>query len=209
VKFTLRIISFSIAALALVWVPAAKADTLTPCKVGPCTFALTAYGTSLTDPSIAISINLNLVGIPLSSVKNPDYGITDATGTITIGGVLQSFTFVAETPALGIETKAPVGSLNYDDKLIGKGDHNLDTRGLLLEIPGLSDPKGKKSSDYWVLEWYADGGYYELQNTLVTSDVYQLGTTLNVTNTPEPITLVLFGSGLVGIGGLMRRRWIG
>jgi len=27
--------------------------------------------------------------------------------------------------------------------------------------------------------------------------------------TPEPVTLVLFGSGLVGIGGMMRRRLIG
>jgi hypothetical protein len=34
-------------------------------------------------------------------------------------------------------------------------------------------------------------------------------TAASITATPEPVTLVLFGSGLVGIGGMMRRRLIG
>jgi hypothetical protein len=138
-----------------------------------------------------------------------------------IGGNSLAFTFVTDPNGAGNNAVAPwgtllnplPGTLIYDDELLGKGTHNLDINGLLLDIPGLSESKKVNkqtvSSDYWILEWHAnDGGYFELQNSLVTADVYKLDT-LNVTTTPEPVTLVLFGSGLVGIGGMMRRRLIG
>jgi len=42
-----------------------------------------------------------------------------------------------------------------------------------------------------------------------TGDSTAFISSVGVTYTPEPVTLVLFGSGLVGIGGVMRRRLIG
>jgi hypothetical protein len=149
----------------------------------------------------------------LSNDKNPNYGITGATGTVVIGTT--SYSNVSLYPDPGgpgyNETAPPTGILTYDNKLLGSNKANyLDTNGLLLEIPGLSESKKVKkvltTSDYWVLEWHANGGgYYELQNSLVTADVYRLET-LTATSTPEPVTLLLFGTGLMGIGGMVRRK---
>jgi len=86
--------------------------------------------------------------------------------------------------------------------------------GLLLEIPDLVVSNKNGKSDLWLFRLV--GTKYELLTDLKGSTIeYDLGTTgptktpLTVTNTPEPVTLLLFGSGLMGIGGLVRRRLIG
>jgi hypothetical protein len=212
----LRVFAFTVVTLALVYAPAAKADNLKACELTTCTFAITASGP--VDGGV-ISINLNLVGTPLSTDKHPDYGITRATGTVVLYGITYyDVSLVADSGGAGTKELAPTGwgntvstTLYYDNKLLGTtgAAEYLNTSGLLLEIPGLHASKTVKKvseeSDYWILEWHANGGYYELQNAFITTDVYQLNS-LTATTTPEPVTLLLFGTGLMGIGGMVRRK---
>jgi len=222
-KNTLRILATAVMTLVMGYASAANAETVKPCKESTCTFAMTASATVGYDGH-AVSITLDLVGNPLlpdlNHPNHPDYGITGASGTVVIDGTTHSgVSLIADTAGAGTKTAAPtgwssdLGNLNYDNRLQGTGEKFLDTAGLLLEIPGLTESKKVnrvwETSDYWILEWHANnGGYYELQNSLVTADYYKLET-LTATTTPEPVTLMLFGTGLAGIGGLVRRRLIG
>jgi hypothetical protein len=216
VKNVLRILAFTAVALGLFYAPAAKAET----------FTLTAAGSLVGNSATTISINLTLTGTPLSNGKAPNYGITSATGSVIVAGE-PTFTNIALVAGSGTAPGGEIssgvwsaGTLTYDNKLLGVNAANyLNTEGLLLVIPGLTETKNvtevgqpKKvaaTSDYWVLEWNKTGGYYELQNTLVTAAYYNLGNSVEVpslSKTPEPITLVLFGTGLIGIGGMVRRK---
>ncbi len=51
--------------------------------------------------------------------------------------------------------------------------------------------------DYYVFYWAGDDGEYDI------------GATVYFTPTPEPGTLGLFGTAVVGLAGVLRRRWIG
>jgi len=50
----------------------------------------------------------------------------------------------------------------------------------------------------YALYTYGGGAYPSIDNLSATLS--------NVTYTPEPVTLILFGTGLAGIGGFVRRR---
>lgn len=151
-KFALRIIAFSIAALALVYAPAAKADPFTPCTAATCNYTLYTSGTDG-------SITLYLTVTPLPSTV--DYGITSASGTVKLGSA--SYTVLSELSdgnGNGHAYTVPQsGGQKINNKLWGTTDTEpyIGKDGLFLQISGLTEGN---SDNRWILRNV--GRYFEL-----------------------------------------------
>ncbi len=206
-KIVLRVLALTFVALALLSAQAAKADAFQPVCHGTtstvCHFTLTSQNSGVPD-----AITLYLTGNPAGNGATPNYNITYADGFVKISGTTYAITGIVGTGTLFKE--------NANGKSV---DQWLDTTGLELIIPSLI----YGGSDDWTLRWVNNGNYWELESVGTTGknnnkhqdyalanylgpDAYgEYGT--DVTNgAPEPMTLLLFGTGLAGIGGLVRRK---
>jgi hypothetical protein len=197
-KNAFRILAFACVALALVCVPAAMADTFTFSAAGD-----------------GVSVTVDMTGY---TQVGSAFQITSVSGTITNDNsdpglnnlVTGSFSNIIPLPAgdpLGTIFITPSGRFQVDNLLypaLGNdvAGSSFDSAGLAFYIGGTE-----------VNLWGNGGGTYtldELVNGNYLGTNLSDGTAEHVTyGTPEPVSLILFGTGLAGIGGFVRRRLVG
>jgi hypothetical protein len=185
-KNVLRIFAFTVVALGLFYAPAAKADTFTLTGSGT-TSALDAVTLSLTLTSYTPlgSGNFLITGITGSGITTSDPSFVTGNSTGIIPGGPGAFI-------------TPSGKFNVDNVLYASS--------ALLDSAGLAFYIGSTEANIWS---NGDGTYslYELVNgSYASSTLTSLTVTHDTYGTPEPITLMLFGTGLMGIGGMVRRK---
>jgi hypothetical protein len=198
-KDALKALVFTVVALALVNPPVAKADS----------FTFSASNLS------GASITANLTGTYLGGGK---YLVTAVDGVITGMGsnfVEGSFSAIIPNTTSPITTFAtPTNAFIADDVLAPLGGPGaiFDGWGLAFRIGAAEvDLWGNNDGTYSLFEWvnggYVNGASNSPNNGQYLSTLLTSGRATPIT--PEPVTLVLFGSGLAGIGGLVRHRMIG
>ena len=149
-----------------------------------------------------------------------DFTYTDFFSTGQISSYVSTKWFV-----FGPNVADPFGTLAYSGTAVatstlnGDGSYTFSITGLNLPMTNgtwivgfsnvLNDPNAVTmrgaSDDPRLPEWWqqsTDGSY---QRTLDGNSAFSVSTT----GTPEPGSLMLFGSGILGIAGLLRRRLMG
>ncbi len=184
-KTALKILTFSFVTLALIYAPAAKAAS----------FTLNASGGG-------VSLTATLTGVSLGGGK---FLITGMTGTLAGFGTITAIDpnpnsngdpfeyFVVGKSGYWADNVLYLAGGADNDDLGGGANSYLDNYGLVFYVGG-----------NWFDLFYStdDGGFYGL---LYNDGKSFLGPA-DVSVTPEPVTLMLFGTGLAGIVGLVRRK---
>ena len=130
----------------------------------------------------------------------PDASIASALELTEVTGSAQGYAFSGIVP-LGTNNNFTYDNLLYTDP----NELHVDTKGILLD---LSTPFGTS-----IAHVYEAGGQYKV-NVLDPGDQGDITPfaitdfTLNPTAVPEPSTLMLLGTGLLGAVGVLRRKFL-
>jgi hypothetical protein len=201
-KNILRILAFTVVALGLFYAPAAKADT----------FTLTASSSN------GVTVTANMTGTFLSSGEYLINSITSgnvvvpvSVTSLTAGSIAGGLEPNPSSPAGPVFTTAN-GQFYADDVLfLNAGNFLFDNAGLVFFVGNgctvgsgcpefnIYNTTGNNNGQEWLIN--SGGGGVWLDNFSITDN-----TTHTSYGTPEPVTLLLFGTGLMGIGGMVRRK---
>lgn len=148
--------------------------------------------------------------------------VTDVEGSFDIVGnapVIFGFTPTeAASPTASADnlTLSSDGGFLFDNLLYttASGNQILDWGGLLMDIDGYelnifggdfggSDGTYAPGNAYF---YFADNGSYHSNNPIPKSDAAEVPATATLTETPEPSSLLLLGSGLLGLALLVGRK---
>jgi len=218
---------FSVALIALATIlaiaPAAYADTIA--------FNVTGTGTQTTNTA---SVSFQVSGSQQTTGPYAgDYLITGLTGgTATINGstfsivslitsstvasngsgtpLLSGYFWGPTDPNVLTDVGTTSGPGDFDNEIITVAGspvtYTLDNQGLAFLLSNGEDlqifvayNKGTKINDVVITEDATDGS---------ASTYVSAATNLNITPSPEPGSLVLFGTGLIGFAGLLRRKYM-
>jgi hypothetical protein len=158
---------------------------------------LISTGSTNTTPGSTFSVTGTLTGTPDATIPNA-FDITGITGS----GPGYTFT--------GIVPPGANSSINYDDLLFPNSPNALvDSAGILLD---LTSPIGVSLGHV-----YDNNGYHvdifdpndPVDITPFAIDTFSItGVTGVASATPEPSTLILIGTGALGLLGGLRRRYV-
>jgi hypothetical protein len=218
---------FSVALIALATVsaiaPASYADTIA--------FNVTGTGTQTTNTA---SVSFQVSGTQQTTGPYAgDYLITGLTGgTATINGqtfgivslitpstlasngsgtpLLTGYMWGPTDPNVATSVGTTSGPGDFDNEIITVAGspvtYTLDNQGLAFLLSNGEDlqifvafNKATKINDVVITEDAIDGS---------ASTYVSAATNLNITQSPEPGSLVLFGTGLIGFAGLLRRKYM-
>jgi hypothetical protein len=144
--------------------------------------------------SATLSENLNSGVITLVSNSNLSSGIF-AANPITSGETLVTIDLLSTNTTLATAIGSPV-DIQWANSDLGS---ITVASNLLADLGDSGATASFNSSPNSALEGSGDAAAGN--NTLNSNDI-----TINLTSTPEPMSFVLFGSGLLGVGLLARRR---
>jgi len=199
-EFQVNKLRFATLALVLLSVPAAFATSFTFSYAGG---TVTATGTLI--GSLTSGGNCSQLG-------GSCYNITSGNITVTGAPINGSGTLVANGNVPGFST-SPQGGFWYDNLFApnAKSGLQMDWYGLLFVIGQGTNQSVEvnlwdNSNSYQLTEGYAAGNYpyngsADLSGTSFTSSDPP-------PSVPEPASLALIGSGLLGLMGAIRRKWM-
>jgi hypothetical protein len=148
---------------------------------------------AFTTLSQADAINFNYSGEGVA-VSGTLFGASNGNGTWTITGVAGTYNGIA---IAGIVPLGADPSYIYNNLLYYPSDPLfVDNAGILFNVPGVGDVN---------LYWDPSFGYGNITGNLDRGFV-TTAVTLNCSPTPEPATLGLFGTGILGTFAVVRRR---
>jgi PEP-CTERM motif len=168
-------------AAVLAAVPVARADSFT--------FTYSAPG--------GVSGSGTLYGSPLGS---GEWAITSATGTFNDGTTSGAISLIPD-PSSPTPVLSPSGYFTYDDLLFpfAGANENVDYDGLLFDFGGI-ELNFWEDGAFFPGEWAENNG----NGGPGTFDI--TGATLSASETPEPNTLLLLGTGLLCLGVVVLRQ---
>jgi hypothetical protein len=139
----------------------------------------------------------------LTAAPNGDGSFTALGGTGTLGGAAVSGALTLVPNPNPPATQRSGSYFFYNDQLFPGAARSVDYDGLLFALPGgyeaalyTTNPSATAPSVFRLVEGTPSGG-----------DVHRYdAASFTLTATPEPGTWALAGAGLLGLGGLARRR---
>ena len=156
--------------------------------------ARASYADTITGSSVnGDSFNLTVM---LSPDQAGVFFIQTVSGTTTINGVTQAVKSIISTSAPGALTYTVDGYFNFDNLLFMGGGNAFDSPGLAFTLVD-----GTEVNLFYNDDTPGSGLVYENNgyNSMIAS--------LAIASTPEPSGLMLLGTGMLGMAGVMRCRF--